>query len=104
MPRNFSGRLDSVAAPDDPTAALMLDFLEWLTPDPRPYAEVMEVWRTSCPRLTVWEDAIDRGYVVRKREGQGPVRVRTTPLGDRYLSEGGRPDRRWRQAAASPVS
>ena len=44
---------------------LILDFLEWLAPSPRPYAEVMEAWRTSCPRLTVWEDSIDRGFVAR---------------------------------------
>ena len=37
---------------------LILDFLEWIGGGPRPYAEVMEAWRTSCPRLTVWEDAI----------------------------------------------
>lgn len=53
---------------------LVLDFLDWLGPGPRPYAEVMEVWRTSCPRLPVWEDAVDGGLVVRRvREGQGPI-------------------------------
>lgn len=45
---------------------LILDFLEWLAPGPRPYAEVMEAWRTSCPRLTVWEDSLDRGFVARE--------------------------------------
>jgi hypothetical protein len=45
---------------------LILDFLEWLAPAPRPYAEVMEAWRTSCPRLTVWEDSLDRGFVARE--------------------------------------
>ena len=44
---------------------LILDFLEWLSRGPRAYAEVMDVWRTSCPRLTVWEDAVDAGLVVR---------------------------------------
>ena len=47
---------------------LVLDFLEWLAGEPRPYAEVMEVWRTSCPRLTVWEDAVDRGLVARRHD------------------------------------
>jgi hypothetical protein len=37
----------------DPLAPLILDFLEWIAARPRPYSEVMEVWRTSCPRLTV---------------------------------------------------
>jgi hypothetical protein len=55
-------------------AALILDFLDWLAVAPRSYAEVMEVWRTSCPRLTVWEDAVDEGLVVRRiSEGFGIV-------------------------------
>lgn len=41
----------------------------------------METWRTSCPRLTVWEDAMDLGYVVRRREGAGEPVVSLTPLG-----------------------
>ncbi len=44
---------------------LVLDLLEWLGSGPRPYAEVMEAWRTSCPRLPVWEEANDRGFVRR---------------------------------------
>lgn len=45
---------------------LILDFLEWLDKQPRRYADVMDAWRTACPRLTVWEDAIDEGLVERK--------------------------------------
>jgi len=45
---------------------LILDFLKWIACGPRPYAEVMEAWRTSCPRLTIWEDALDRGLVTRR--------------------------------------
>jgi hypothetical protein len=37
---------------------LILDFLAWLEATPRPYTEVMDVWRTACPRLTIWEDAV----------------------------------------------
>ena len=43
--------------------SLIADLVQFVTPEPRPYAEVMEAWRTSCPRLTVWEDAVDAGYV-----------------------------------------
>jgi hypothetical protein len=43
--------------------SLILDLLEWLAMRERSYAEVMDVWRTSCPRLPVWEDANDRGLV-----------------------------------------
>jgi hypothetical protein len=52
--------------PDVATNPLVFDLLEWLAREPRPYAEVMDVWRTSCPRLTIWEDAVDLGYVVRR--------------------------------------
>jgi hypothetical protein len=45
---------------------LILDLLEWLGTHPRPYAEVLDAWRTSCPRLPVWEEANDRGYVDRQ--------------------------------------
>ena len=56
----------------DAVDALILDLLEWVGPEPRPYDEVMEAWRTSCPRLPVWEDANARGYLVRQHvPGQG---------------------------------
>jgi len=50
---------------DDTVDNLVLDLLEWLGTGPRPYAEVLDAWHTSCPRLPVWEEAIDRGYVER---------------------------------------
>lgn len=43
--------------------ALILDLLAWLTTRERTYDETMQAWRTSCPRLPVWEDALDRGLV-----------------------------------------
>ena len=36
---------------------LKRQLLEWIGERPREYAEVMEAWRTSCPRLSIWEDA-----------------------------------------------
>lgn len=47
----------------DPVEALILDLLEWVGPESRPYHEVIEAWRTSCPRLPVWEEANDRGFL-----------------------------------------
>lgn len=44
---------------------LILDLLEWLGSRPRPYDEVLDAWRTSCPRLPVWEEANDRGFIER---------------------------------------
>jgi hypothetical protein len=45
---------------------LIFDLVEWVARAPRTHADVMNTWRTSCPRLTVWEDAVDRGLVERK--------------------------------------
>ena len=65
---------------------LVLDFLDWLVAGPRPYAEVMEVWRTSCPRLQVWEDAVDAGVVIRRvAADMGPV-VELTAAGRSLLA------------------
>jgi hypothetical protein len=47
----------------DTVDTLMLDLLEWIGSSPRPYAEVLEAWRTSCPSLPVWEEANDRGFI-----------------------------------------
>jgi len=69
------------------TDALVLDLVEWICREPRPYSEVIEVWRTSCPRLTIWEDAVDRGYVVRQpAAGQG-VRIAITARGEQFLRD-----------------
>ena len=43
--------------------ALILDFLEWVSVMPRTYRDVMDAWRTTCPRLTIWEDSLDAGFV-----------------------------------------
>ena len=73
--------------PDSITAPLIVDFLEWLAKAPRPYAEVMEAWRTSCPRMTIWEDALELGYVIRRRDAAGEPVVALTPLGARRLEQ-----------------
>ena len=49
----------------DPTHALTLQMLEWISSRPRTYAEVMEAWRTTCPRLSIWEDACSAGLIDR---------------------------------------
>ena len=73
----------------DTTDPLVLDLVEWIAREPRPYAEVIDTWRTSCPRLTIWEDAVDRGYVMRQ-PSTGGVRVAITDSGARFLREHGR--------------
>lgn len=69
-------------APD----ALVLDLLEWIGSSPRPYAEVMDAWRTSCPRLPVWEEATQRGFVVRAVQGGAAV-ISLSPAGAAHLLE-----------------
>jgi hypothetical protein len=64
---------------------LVLDFVEWIAREPRTYSEVIGTWKTSCPRLTIWEDAADRGYVARETiAGFGTV-VTVTEDGARLL-------------------
>ena len=68
---------------------LILDLLEWIAARPRTYAEVMEAWRTSCPRLTIWEDANDRGFVVRRPADGGEPLVELRRWGDISWSRAG---------------
>jgi hypothetical protein len=63
---------------------LIFDLVEWVAREPRSHAEVMNTWRTSCPRLTVWEDAVDRGLVARKTSAEGAIVV-VTPRGRKFL-------------------
>lgn len=64
--------------------ALVLDLIEWVAARPRTYAETMDAWRTSCPRLPIWEDAVELGYVVRAVEA-GSLTVAVTPAGEAFL-------------------
>jgi hypothetical protein len=69
--------------------SLVLDLVEWVAREPRAYSEVMATWRTSCPRLTIWEDAVDNGYVTRANDGPGAVVV-VTEHGLKWLRTHGR--------------
>jgi hypothetical protein len=69
---------------------LVLDFVDWVAAAPRPYAEAIEAWRTSCPRLTVWEEAMERGLVAQRRDGAHGRLVAATAAGRRFLRENGR--------------
>ncbi len=58
--------------------SLILDLLEWVCADTRTYADALDTWRTSCPRLPVWEEAHDRGFLVRRViPGAGPCETLT---------------------------
>ena len=71
----------------DALDALILDFLEWIGPQARPYREVMEAWRTSCPRLPVWEDANERGFIEHHRSPGLEAMVCVSALGMKFLAE-----------------
>lgn len=58
---------------NDPVDALILDLLDWIGRGERPYREVIDAWRTSCPRLPVWEEANVRGYVEQRRRGDETI-------------------------------
>jgi len=63
----LAGTLTIVGASND----LVRQLLAWIDERPRTYAETMDAWRTSCPRLSIWEDAIDEGLL--RREGENVV-------------------------------
>ena len=65
--------------------SLILDLLEWIGPGQRPYAETMDAWRTSCPRLPVWEDATDLGFIERRHSPGGPALVAVSASGAEHL-------------------
>ena len=81
----------------DVVDSLLLDLLEWIAQTPRPYAEVMEAWRTSCPRLSVWEDANELGFIERRRDPGGGQVICVSQLGWDYL-------RMHRTATEQPIS
>jgi hypothetical protein len=70
----------------DPVEALILDLLEWIDRRPRPYAEVIETWRTSCPRLPVWEEANARGFLTREHEDGVGATVFISVAGREFLA------------------
>jgi D-3-phosphoglycerate dehydrogenase len=65
---------------------LILDLLQWLTNGERTYEEVMDAWRTSCPRLPVWEDANDRGFITSEYVS-GRKLIRASSLGRALLDQ-----------------
>jgi hypothetical protein len=60
-----------------------VQLLVWIADQPRTYAETIEVWKTSCPRLAVWEDALADDLV---RVDRG--RVLLTPAGRELVASG----------------
>jgi hypothetical protein len=61
----------------------MLQFLSWIASRKRTHADVMDAWQSSCPRLSVWEDAVIDGYV--QYAGDAARNVVLTRLGRTVL-------------------
>ncbi len=78
----------------DTVDSLILDLLEWIGPHGRPYAEVMDAWRTSCPRLSVWEDANERGFIEQHDAPGRGTYVSVSALGAEHLKRNRRRDSR----------
>ena len=71
----------------DSVNLLMLEFLSWISSRRRTYADVMEAWQTTCPRHTVWEDAMIDGYVeLNRRDTLRDPEVTLTPRGVALLN------------------
>jgi predicted transcriptional regulator len=70
----------------DTVDALIFDLLEYVACKERGYTEVMEAWRTSCPRLPVWEEANERGLITRVR-ANGHAVVQITAAGAALLEQ-----------------
>ena len=75
----------------DTVDALILDLLEWIGPERRAYSEVIEAWRTSCPRLPVWEEANERGFLEHRQEPGRGTYVSVSAIGREHL-RAARPD------------
>jgi hypothetical protein len=80
----FCGRASQMG--DSVVESLILDLLDWVVIRERSYEEVMDAWRTSCPRLQVWEEANDRG-LVKREDSNGRRIVRVTASGLAFLKQ-----------------
>ena len=61
----------------------MIQFLSWLARQPRTHTDVLDAWQSSCPRLSVWEDAVIDGFA--RHAGDTERHVVLTPLGHAVL-------------------
>jgi hypothetical protein len=68
---------------------LTLQMLAWLAARPRTYGQTMDAWRTSCPRMPIWEDAVSERLVEicpSAGAGMNGAGVRVTALGRSMLA------------------
>lgn len=70
---------------------MMVQFLQWIADRPRSREDVMEAWRSSCPRFPVWEDARADGLIRQVGGERGQHRVELTERGRALLEDERRP-------------
>ena len=76
---------------ETPGMALTFQFLDFVATGTRTYGETMEAWRSSCPRLSVWEDAVRDGLV--RIENGGAMKSSRIVLTERGRARLARGDR-----------
>ena len=69
-----------------PVTLLTLEFLTWVASRPRTYAEAMEAWASTCPRNSIWDDALIEGLTqVESADTMSQSKVILTPRGRAVL-------------------
>lgn len=76
---------DFTRSPAENLEPLIRDLLQWVAREPRDYKDVMEAWKSHCPRLMIWEDAVDRGLVQRNYDKNNRCTVQITKAGENFL-------------------
>jgi hypothetical protein len=74
MPNDSSTQVLDASSTD----ALTIQLLAWLSSRPRTYGETMDAWRTTCPRMPIWENAVSEGLI--RLDGHGAMRERVVSL------------------------
>ena len=74
---------DLVDTPPLAASRPTLELLAWVRERERSYGETIDAWRSNCPRLSVWEDALadELVEVVRSPGGRSTVVLTTRGLG-----------------------
>lgn len=74
--------------PDPVVEALIFDLLNWLNRGDRTYDDLMNAWRTSCPKLPIWEEANDRALVEIETQASGERQlIRVSAAGHSFLAK-----------------
>ena len=64
-------------------AALTRQLLEWIASGRHTYDDAIQTWRSSCPRHTIWEDALLAGLI--DHAGERDAILTLTPRGQAVL-------------------